>query len=355
MIGSTGLKEHRGSSPRETAEPHQPLGGRFADVPPGHPNEEDIYLVVHRGIIRGTSANTYGPLQAVTREEVALSLIRLAVLVGIEVPPAGDTRFSDVAQLPYESRAAIDQLTTKLEISYGTSTTTFSPSQAVTRGQMALFLQHLMNRIPLLQERGRTPADVIHNTQVSEAGTPFTDLGMVTVAAYNAIVQLRLLGVASGMSSTTYAPSALITRATMAGFIARVLEVVERERDDEISGGSRGSDAESATLAGHNRRSAAHLFDRYDPDPLDEEAERIAKEGPRGPHDTAFYVPHQQEDRLVEFDLLTATVDDIISRCGYSEDERSELAEAHRRMAEHDLRFYRGPLPESIPLLEGTQ
>ena len=321
MIGSTGLKEHTGSSPRETSEPHQPPGSRFADVPLGHPNEEDIYLVVHRGIIRGTSANTYGPLQAVTREEVALSLIRLAALVGIEVPPAGDTRFSDIGQLPYESRAAVDQLATKLEISYGTSATTFSPSQAVTRGQMALFLQRLMNRIPLLQQRGRTPDDVIHNTQVSEGGTPFTDLGMVTVATYNAIVQLRMLGVASGMSSTTYAPSALITRATMAGFIARVLEVVERERDDEVSGGSRGSDAESAVLAGHNRRSAAHLFDRYDPDPLDEEAERIAKEGPRGPHDTAFFVPHQQEDRLVEFDLLTATVDDIISRCGYSEDE----------------------------------
>lgn len=168
MIGSTGLKEHRGSSLGEAAEPHPPPAGRFADVPPGYPNEEDIYLVVHRGIVRGTSANTYGPLQAVTREEVALSLIRLAVLVGIEVPPAGDSRFSDVGQLPYESRAAVDQLTTKLEISYGTSATTFSPSQAVTRGQMALFLQRLMNRIPLLQERGRTPDDVIHNTQVSE-------------------------------------------------------------------------------------------------------------------------------------------------------------------------------------------
>ncbi len=355
MIGSPGLKEHRGSSPGEATEPHQPPGWRFADVPSGHPNEEDIYLAVRRGVIRGASATTYGPLQVVTREEVALSLIRLAALVGIEVPPAGDAGFSDVGQLPYESRAAIDQLTTHLGISYGTSATTFSPSQAVTRGQMALFLQRLMNRIPLLQERGRTPADVIHKTQVSEAGTPFSDLGMVTVATYNAIGQLYLLGVASGISSTVYGPSVLITRAALAGFIARVLEVVEREGEDEISGGSRGSDVAGAVLTGHNRRSAAHLFDRYDPDPLDKESERIDKEGPRGPYETVFYVPHQQENRLVEFDLLTATVDDIISRCGYSEEERSELAEAHRRMAEHDLRFYRGPLPESIPLLEGTQ
>ena len=355
MIGSTGLKEHRGSSPLGAAEPHQAPVGRFSDVPSGHANEEDIYLVVHRGVIRGASADTYGPLQAVTREEMALSLIRLAALVGIEIPPAGDTRFSDIGQLPYESRASIDQLTTHLEISYGTSATTFSPSQAVTRGQMALFLQRLMNRIPLLQKRGRTPDDVIHKMQVSEAGTPFTDLGMVTVATYNAIGQLYLLGVASGISSTVYGPSVLITRAALAGFIARVLEVVEREREDEISGGSRGRDVAGAALTGHSRRSAAHHFDRYDPDPLDEEAERIDKEGPRGPYETVFYVPHQQEDRLVEFDLLTATVDDIIARCGYSENERSELTEAHRRMAEHDLRYYRGPRPESIPLLERTQ
>ena len=355
MTGSTSLREHGVTSPRQTGEPYLPPAGWFADVPSGHTNEEDIYLVVHRGIVRGTSADTYGPLQAVTREEVALSLVRLAVLVGIEVPPAGDARFSDIGQLPYESRAAIDQLTTRLEISHGTSATTFSPSQAVTRGQMALFLQRLMNRIPLLQKRGRTPDGVTHNTQASDARTPFTDLGMVTIATYNAIVQLHLLGVVSGISSTAYAPSALITRATMAGFIARVMEVVEREREAETSGRSRESDAGGAVLTGNNQRGAAHLFDRYDPDPLDEESERIAREGPRGPIDTVFYVPHQQEDRLVEFDLLTSTVDDIISRCGYSEHERSELAEIHRRMAEHDLRFYRGPLPDRIPLLEGTQ
>lgn len=67
-----------------------------------------------------------------------------------------------------------------------------------------------------------------------------------------------------------------------------------------------------------------------------------------------IYVPHQQEDRLIEFDLLTSTVDDIISRCGYPEYERSELAEVHGRLAEHGLQFYRGPRPERIPLLEGT-
>jgi len=327
---------------------------RFADVPAGHPEEEDIYLVVRSGIVEGVSDHAYGPLQALTREEMALVLVRLAALVGIQVQTARKTRFADVHQLPRESQEAIDQLTTQLKISHGTSAATFSPAEAVTRGQVALFLQRLVNRIPVLQERGRTPDDVKKTIRVSDAHPSFTDLGSVAVAIYDAIVQLHRLGVVSGVSSNVYAPAALITRAGMARFVARVVELVERESEAGIPVGSRGSDARDAGLVFSNRGSDPHLYDRYDPDPLDEEAERMAKEGSRGPHDTVFCVLHQQEDRLIEFDLLTSTVDDIISRCGYPEHERSQLAEVHRRLAEHGLQFYRGPRPERIPLLEGT-
>lgn len=356
-IGSvtrSGLREQNVPPPSQAAGPRPSPTGRFADIPAGHPDEEDIYLSVRCGIVKGISDHAYGPLQSLKREEMALLLVRLAALVGIQVPPAGKTRFSDIHQLPRESQEAIDQLTTQLELSYGTSATTFSPAQAVTRGQVALFLQRLMNKIPVLQERGRTPDDVIKKIRVSDAGSSFTDLGSVTVATYDAIVQLHLLGVVSGVSSNVYAPSALITRAAMARFVARVMELVERETEVGTSVGSRGSDARDAGLVSSNRGRGAYLYDQYDPDPLDEEAERMAEEGSRGPHDTVFYVPHQQEDRLIEFDLLTSTVDDIISRCGYSEHERSELAEVHRRLAEHGLQFYRGPRPERIPLLEGT-
>ena len=350
----SGLREPNVTPPRQAAGSRPSPVGRFADVPAGHPDEDDIYFVVRCGIVKGISDHAYGPHQALTREEMALVLVRLAALVGIEVPPAGKTRFSDIHQLPRESREAIEQLTTQLEISYGTSAATFSPAQAVTRGQVALFLQRLMNKIPVLQERGRTPDDVIKNTRVYDAGTSFTDLGSVTGATYNAIVQLHLLGVVSGISSSVYAPSALVTRAAMARFVARVMELVERETEAGIPAGSRGSDARDACLVGSNRESGVHPYDQYDPDPLDEEAERMAEEGSGGPQDTVFYVPHQQEDRLIEFDLLTSTVDDIISRCGYPEHERSQLAEVHRRLAEHGLQFYRGPRPERIPLLEGT-
>ena len=54
--------------------------------------------------------------------------------------------------------------------------------------------------------------------------SPFTDLGSVSKNQYDAITQLYELGVATGISDTSYAPSALMTRAAMAGFMAAMLD-----------------------------------------------------------------------------------------------------------------------------------
>ena len=88
---------------------------------------------------------------------------------------------------------------------------------------------------------------------------------------------------------------------------------------------------------------------------LADEAALIDAEGPLGPYDTTYSVPHQHDmDRVVEFDLLTVTIDDIITQCGYPESQRAELAEFHRRMAADMLRYYQGPINGSVPLLEVT-
>ena len=60
---------------------------------------------------------------------------------------------------------------------------------------------------------------------------------------------------------------------------------------------------------------------------LDAEAALIGREGPLGPYDTTYSVPHQHENRVVEFDLLTVTIADIIAQCGYPESARGRLAE----------------------------
>ena len=216
----------------------------YTDVPAGHANASDIDCIAYFGITKGTSATTYAPLMSVTREHMALFLIRLADRVGIDIPDAGDTGFTDTAELSAKSQAAISQLR-QLEITSGTSTTTYSPADTVKRGNMALFIKRLMNKMtpltdgdPSLDDTafyGYTPEMVDANEKVTvkdqdgidqspDIEAPFTDLGPVSKNQYDAVTQLYELGVASGISNTAFAPSALMTRAAMAGFMAAVLD-----------------------------------------------------------------------------------------------------------------------------------
>ena len=117
----------------------------FEDVPSSHANAGDIDCIAYYGVTKGTGdGTTYSPSMSVTREHMALFLVRLAGLVGIDVPDAGNTGFGDTSDLSAESQAAISQLR-QLGITQGTSATTYSPADSVTRGQMALFIARLMN------------------------------------------------------------------------------------------------------------------------------------------------------------------------------------------------------------------
>ena len=206
----------------------------FEDVSSGHANAGDIDCIAYYGITKGTSATTYSPAMSVTREHMALFLTRLASLVGIDVADdPDDPEFTDTGDLSAESQTAIAQLA-DLGITKGTSATTYSPGNDVTRGQMALFIARLMNHmtpqadgaigLSTTSQYGYTPSDVADNDKEVDVKSAFTDLGTATKDEYDAITQLYELGVAAGISDTNYAPGADITRASMAGFMAAVLD-----------------------------------------------------------------------------------------------------------------------------------
>jgi len=206
----------------------------FEDVPAAHSNAGDIDCIGYYGITKGTSATTYSPLMSVTREQMALFLTRLADRVGIAVADdPDDPEFTDIGDLSETSQTAIAQLA-DLGITKGTSDTTYSPSDSVTRGQMALFISRLMDQMTPMADGaiglstttqyGYTPSDVADNDMEADIGSPFTDLGRATKNEYDAIEQLYELGVASGISDTSYGPSSPITRAAMAEFMAAVLD-----------------------------------------------------------------------------------------------------------------------------------
>jgi hypothetical protein len=205
----------------------------FSDVPSAHANMGDIDCIAYYGVTQGTSATTYSPLQSVTREQMALFLTRLAGLVEIDVPDAGDSGFMDIGDLSTESQNAIGQLKA-LEITEGKSATSYAPGDNVTRAEMALFISRLMNQMTPMADGdiglssttqyGHTPSDVADNDDDADIGSSYTDLGRATKNEYDAITQLYELGVASGISDTGYSPGTDITRAAMAAFMAGVLD-----------------------------------------------------------------------------------------------------------------------------------
>ena len=205
----------------------------FEDVPAGHADAGDIDCIAYYAITKGTSDTTFSPLMSVTREHMALFLKRLAGRVGIELASdPSDPGFADTGDLSEESQTAIAQLY-DLEIAEGTSDSTYSPADNVSRAHMALFIARLMDKmtpaadgevgLSSTMQYGYTPANVAKNAKEADIGSSFTDLGKSTKDEYDAITRLYELGVGSGISATSYSPGSDMTRAAMADFMVGVL------------------------------------------------------------------------------------------------------------------------------------
>ena len=160
---------------------------------------------------------------------MALFLVRLAGLVGIRVPPAADSPFEDISKLNPKSQAAISQIY-QLGITIGATTTTYAPSRNVSRGEMARFLQRLMDLMEPVrdgrEDYGYLPEEVGDNRARVEVKSPFQDLEELRVGVYDAITHLYELGVASGLdrSDRFYRPTTDMSRSAMAEFMAGILD-----------------------------------------------------------------------------------------------------------------------------------
>ena len=204
-------------------------GSDFADVPTRHDNANDINCIAYYGITKGKTATTYAPDDPVIREHMALFLVRMAELVGIDLPSPSSTPFTDTAQLSQESQDAISQIY-QLEITIGASPTTYAPGRNVSRGEMALFLQRLMDQMDTVTDGrdtyGYVPDDVDDNDDDHEIKVPYLDLDNVSHSLNDAVTELYELGVGTGLngSSQTYGPNEEMSRAAMAEFMAAILD-----------------------------------------------------------------------------------------------------------------------------------
>ena len=174
---------------------------KFTDVSASSQYEPYICWLASTGVTTGTSPTTYSPENSVTREQMAAFLYRLAGSPKF-TPPKTPT-FTDVpassSYFLYVEWLAHTGITT------GTSPTTFSPDSSVTREQMAAFLDRLVG-----------------SPKFTPPKTPtFTDVP-ASSSYFPQIEWLRNTGITTGTSPTTYSPKNSVTREQMAVFMQRI-------------------------------------------------------------------------------------------------------------------------------------
>ena len=172
------------------------------------------------GITMGYSDHTYRPAAHVARWEMALFLARLveyvAATTDLDLPATlDDPGFTDTAGLSAEAQEAIALLYT-LDITKGTTATTFSPYMDVSRRDMASFMVRVQ--------------DLLEKDSYDTTKTFFTDVPS-SLSRSEDINAIANQGIAVGYGNGMYGPHNPVLRAEMALFIMRhVDENVESGR-----------------------------------------------------------------------------------------------------------------------------
>jgi hypothetical protein len=191
----------------------------------------DVNCLAMFGITTGATATTYDPAGTIPRWQMALFIHRMFVPTGVAA--AGLTAvpaFTDISGLSAEIQAAINALASHA-ITLGTTATTYSPDDTVTREQMAMFL----NRFASI---AKDHAGVAITAVAAATGNyNYTDITSATWEGMESIIRLYNLGVTDGTCTaqvryvtdgtclTTYRPNDNITRLEMAGMVHRLLNL----------------------------------------------------------------------------------------------------------------------------------
>jgi hypothetical protein len=154
-----------------------------------------IAWLAEQGITAGCAPFRYCPVDDVTRAQMAIFLAR-----AFHLPPASTDYFDDDDGVTGESSINAVALA---GITGGCAPRRYCPAAFVTRAQMAMFLDRALHLSP-------TATDYFDD-----------DDGRTGEAAIN---RLAAAGITGGCAARRFCPSALVTRAQMAGFLKRALE-----------------------------------------------------------------------------------------------------------------------------------
>ncbi|MCC8122762.1 MAG: S-layer homology domain-containing protein [Oscillospiraceae bacterium] len=112
----------------------------FSDVEPGTWYTESVTWAASCGIVEGYGAGLYGPMDALTREQMATILYRYAAYKGVSVTVTGDiSRYSD-AQAVSDWALPMVRWCVGSELMYGRTADEFVPQGTATRAEIARIL-----------------------------------------------------------------------------------------------------------------------------------------------------------------------------------------------------------------------
>lgn len=129
-----------------TYTPPAATGTVFTDVPAGYWAADWIEQLSAEGITSGCSTGLYCPETIVSRDQMAIFLLRSEYGSSYIPPAATGTVFTDISA-DYWAASWIEQLVNE-GITAGCSDTGYCPEQSVTRAQMAVFLVRAFNLPP---------------------------------------------------------------------------------------------------------------------------------------------------------------------------------------------------------------
>jgi hypothetical protein len=176
----------------------------FHDVPGSFLFHDPVVAIARAGITAGCGGGNYCPNLPVTRAEMAIFVLRGKHGSSYHPPAATGTRFADV-QAGAFAADWIEQFAAE-GITAGCGGGNYCPGNAVTRGEMAVFLLRGRNGsafAPAPAEGGLL-ADVT-------VSTPFARW----------IERLALEGITLGCGGGSFCPAAPVTRGEMAPFLVR--------------------------------------------------------------------------------------------------------------------------------------
>jgi hypothetical protein len=176
----------------------------FADVPLGYWAFDFIRTLYYNGVTSGCGGLNYCPDASVTREQMAVFLLK-ALLGSAYVPPACTTApFADVpCSSPY---AAWIQHLVNLGVTSGCGGGNYCPTNPVTREQMAVFLLKTKEGAAFAPPACATPT--FDDVPCSSLFAPW-------------IQELVSRGITAGCTASSYCPTNPVTRAQMAVFLVR--------------------------------------------------------------------------------------------------------------------------------------